>query len=130
MKEILDFSQMQSSKAKKQFIESQATFDSYFTSESRPGRALGKSKRHLLTEIVQELCGVRNKFGSFILETFFQFLVSDWIQIFFWYSFERSYEKNWCQGNTEMKISYFLRFCKIFKRLIMLDLMQQKYLSE
>ena len=84
MKEILDFSQMQSSKAKKQFIESQATFDSYFTSESRPGRALGKSKRHLLNEIVQELCGVRNKFGSFILETFFNSL----FQIEYKYSFD------------------------------------------
>ena len=61
------------------------------------------------------------------------------IMSIYWCSFERSYEKHWCQGKREMKTFYFSRCYKntqnerstsekhFLIRLIMLDLVQQRY---
>ena len=42
------------------------------------------------------------------------YYINDSLEIvsIYWYSFERSYEKHWCQGKREMKIFYFSRFYK------------------
>lgn len=85
---FLSNAKLQNSETKKKFIESQAIFDSYFTSETSLVHSYWK---HFFNSLIQ----IEYKY-------YFDILLKDLMK------------KNWCQGNTEMKSSYFLRFWKIF----------------